>query len=85
MQVACDVDKFEEAVIARELCPLCCAHYLVPGTRAAEAFGVCPSCHYRAFAEAKREQAAAIAAEREYHAARRQLQRAHKSAGREGL
>lgn len=72
-----DLDTFVKAELSpeRELCPRCGSRWVIPGTMAAKRYGVCPECHLRALAEAKREQAAALRAEREYHDARRQLQR----------
>lgn len=73
-----NLDAFIEAELSpdRVLCPRCGARFRVPGSYADKRFGVCPTCYLQGVAEAKREQARAIEAQREFNAARRQLQRA---------
>lgn len=59
-----------------ELCPMCSARFVRPQTAAARA-GVCPACWERAKADAMRERAATVSAQRGYEAAKKRFRRAN--------
>ena len=65
----------EAALGARIVCPKCGHHYVIPGTYAAERFGVCEVCWMRANAEAKESLAAFRREQERYNAAREDARR----------
>lgn len=64
------------------LCPMCGCAFLIPGTRAADYYGVCLTCLERAKRDANREYERLILAHKESDAAR---QVAHRLKKREGV
>ena len=66
----------------RVLCPMCGCAFLIPGTRAADYYGVCLTCFERAKRDANLEYERLILARKENDAAR---QAAHRLKKREGV
>lgn len=62
------------------VCPRCGCGFLVPGTVAADRFGVCEVCYSRAKARASDQYADEVKARREYDAARQRKSRAKRAA-----
>ena len=58
-----------------ELCPHCGMEYLIPGTKAAKVYGVCPTCLLKARVEAERAENRALVVNREYARLRKENQR----------
>lgn len=65
----------------RELCPMCGCAFLVPGTKAADYYGVCLTCLERAKRDANREYERLIAAHKESDAARKNVRDLRKRLG----
>lgn len=65
----------------RVLCPMCGCAFLIPGTRAADYYGVCLTCLERAKRDANREYERLILAHKENDAARQVAQRLKKREG----
>ena len=71
-----------EGMVERVLCPMCGCAFLIPGTRAADYYGVCLTCFERAKRDANLEYERLILARKENDAAR---QAAHRLKKREGV
>lgn len=65
----------------RTLCPFCGCGFLVPGTIAADLYGVCLACYERAKASANREYYRVIAAHKDGERTRQEAHRLKKKLG----
>lgn len=79
-------ERFERMVDAgcdpnAVLCPRCGMAFLVPGTRACDRYGVCPTCLERACKLAVEEEARLLMAKTEHATARKVLERARAKTG----
>ena len=66
------------------VCPRCGCGFLVPGTVAADRFGVCEACYSRAKSRASEQYADELKAAREYAAARQRKSREMRRSGVKG-
>lgn len=65
----------------RTLCPFCGRGFLVPGTPAADRYGVCLACYEKAKANASHEYRRVMAAHRDNEAARQEEHRLKEKLG----
>lgn len=80
------VDEIIAAILSpgASVCPRCGRGFLVPGTVAADRFGVCEACYSRAKSRASEQYADELKAAREYAAARQRKAREKQASGVSG-